>query len=60
MRITDRTPAEDGFYMPGEFEEHEGTVMIWPVRPGSWPHRGREAQPVFAEIIRLLAQDERV
>ena len=22
--------------MPGEFEPHEGTLMIWPWRPGSW------------------------
>ena len=31
-----RTPKADGFYMPGEFEPHEGTLMIWPWRPGSW------------------------
>nr|WP_330422050.1 hypothetical protein [Blautia sp. AF34-10] len=23
-----RTPKADGFYMPGEFEPHEGTLMI--------------------------------
>ena len=31
-------PASDGFHMPGEFEPHKGTIMIWPERPGvkSW------------------------
>ena len=23
-------PASDGFHMPGEFEPHKGTIMIWP------------------------------
>jgi hypothetical protein len=27
-------PASDGFHMPGEFEPHKGTIMIWPERPG--------------------------
>ena len=53
-------PVQDGFRMPGEFEPHEGTVMIWPVRPGSWPHHGAEAQKVFIEIISHLACDEKV
>ena len=31
-------PAADGFHMPGEFEPHKGTIMIWPERPGSWAY----------------------
>ena len=27
---------ELGMRMPGEFEAHHGTIMIWPKRPGSW------------------------
>ncbi len=59
-RITDRTPSEDGFRMPGEFEKHKGTLLIWPVRPGSWPYGGRDAKPVFARIARELAAHEEV
>ncbi len=35
------TPLHDGFYMPGEFEPHEGCILIWPKRPGSWPFEAR-------------------
>ncbi|HBZ53192.1 MAG TPA: agmatine deiminase [Eubacterium sp.] len=51
---------KDGFRMPAEYEEHEGTIMIWPVRPGSWgknPHRARIA---FAMIISELLKHEKV
>ncbi|MDO4262430.1 MAG: agmatine deiminase [Eubacteriales bacterium] len=55
-----KTPSSDGFYMPGEYEPHAGCVMIWPVRPGSWPHGGGEAQEAFAQIARAIADSERV
>lgn len=32
----DSTPIKDGFYMPAEFGRHDGTIMIYPTRPGSW------------------------
>ena len=50
------TPKADGFHMPGEFEKHKGTVMIWPVRPGSWPYGGKEAQKVFTKIAKEIAK----
>lgn len=60
QKITGRTPAEDGFYMPAEFEPHLGTVMIWPVRPGSWTNGGAEAQQTFAEIAEIISRSETV
>ncbi|MBO6259603.1 MAG: agmatine deiminase [Lachnospiraceae bacterium] len=53
-------PAADGFRMPGEFEKHSATIMIWPVRPGSWPHGGAEAQEVFARIVAEISKHEKV
>ena len=53
-------PAEDGFTMPGEFEKHRGCIMIWPVRPGSWTNRGKEAKQVFTQIARAIAESEEV
>ena len=53
-------PAEDGFRMPGEYEAHRGCVMIWPVRPGSWPHGAEEAQKTFSEIAEGIAESETV
>ena len=55
-----RLPVEDGFLMPGEFEKHRGCIMIWPVRPGSWTNRGKEAKPVFTQIARAIAESEEV
>ena len=53
-------PKADGFHMPGEFEKHKGTIMIWPVRPGSWPFKGIEAQKVFTTIAKEIAKHETV
>lgn len=54
------TPAQDGFRMPAEYEKHRGCVMIWPIRPGSWPYHGKEAKAVFAQVARAIAQSEEV
>ena len=36
MALLSTLPAADGFAMPAEFAPHRATVLIWPVRPGSW------------------------
>lgn len=46
--------------MPGEFEAHEGCVMIWPIRPGSWPHGAKEAQETFVQVAGAIAKSEHV
>lgn len=60
MQLFSRTPAADGFHMPAEYEPHRGCVMIWPVRPGSWPHGGTAAQRTFAAVARAIAESEPV
>ena len=35
MALLHTLPVRDGFAMPAEFAPHAGTVLIWPVRPGS-------------------------
>ncbi|MCR5210719.1 MAG: agmatine deiminase [Lachnospiraceae bacterium] len=60
MKRLNTTPANDGYHMPGEFEAHEGTIMIWPVRPGSWPHGAVEAQETFAEIAAEISLHEKM
>ena len=49
-----------GYRMPAEFEEHEATVMIWPVRPGSWPKGGIAAKKAFTEVAKKIALGEKV
>ena len=48
------------FYMPAEYAPHEGTLLIWPVRPGSWPHGGKAAQQAFCRIMEALLPHEKV
>lgn len=48
------------FYMPAEFAPHDGCIMIWPTRPGSWPYGGKAAQRAFCEVIAEIAESERV
>ncbi len=60
MGMLDSTPAQDGFWMPGEFEKHHGCLMIWPERPGSWPYGGKAAGCVFAQIASEIAKSEKM
>ncbi len=46
--------------MPGEFEPRQGTLLIWPVRPGSWPYDGRAAKKVFCQIMEAILASEKV
>lgn len=58
--IKETNPAQDGFYMPGEFERHQGCIMIWPERPGSWRNGAREAEAAFSAVICAIAESETV
>ena len=56
-----RLPSEpSGYTMPAEYARHNGTLMIWPVRPGSWGRDPKAAQEAFSAVIRQLAFHERV
>lgn len=54
------TPLADGFHMPGEFEEHEGCIIVWPQRPGSWSFGADEACKAFTAVIKAIAASEKV
>ena len=60
MKILYTKPGEDGFRMPGEFEEHQGCLMIWPERPGSWAYGAQSARRAFAQIAAAIAESETV
>lgn len=60
MKILNTKPINDGFHMPGEFEPHHGCILIWPVRPGSWPHGAKEAKETFTEIAEAISESEDV
>ncbi len=46
--------------MPGEFEPHSGTIMIFPERPGSWTYDAEPALPGFLEIWKAVTKDEKL
>ena len=54
------SPKKLGYRMPAEYEPHHGTLMIWPTRPGSWPFQGKAAKRAFSQIIKTIAEGERV
>jgi agmatine deiminase len=49
-----------GYRMPAEWEPHAATWLAWPHYHGDWPGRFEPIPWVYTEIIRNLAQHERV
>jgi len=54
------TPAADGFWMPAEFERHDGCWMIWPERTDNWRLGAKPAQEAFAAVAAAIAASEPV
>ena len=54
------TPQADGFFMPGEYEPHDGCILIWPERPGSWKNGAAAARKAFRSVIAAIAESETV
>jgi agmatine deiminase len=56
-----KTPANLGFRMPGEWEPHASTWFSWPRPDGiSFPERYEAVPRVYAELIRHLVKVEEV
>ncbi|MGX4599204.1 agmatine deiminase [Faecalimicrobium sp. JNUCC 81] len=60
MKKLTSTPKQDGFRMPGEFEEHDGCWIIWPERPDNWRLGGKPAQHVFEKVATAISEFEKV
>ncbi len=58
--MKDTRTRNSGFSMPGEFEPHQGCIMIWPERPGSWIYGAKAARIAFRNVIAAIAESERV
>ncbi len=49
----------DGSYnMPAEYDIHSGTLMIWPVREGSWGKDSNAAKDAFCSIFKEIIKSE--
>ena len=60
MKMLNMTPDKDGFFMPAEFAEHEGTLMIYPTRPGSWGKDRSGALFSFGKIYTEIMKREKL
>lgn len=60
MEFLKNTPKQDCFYMPAEFAEHEGCIIVWPERPGSWSFGAEKAREAFTAVIKAIATSEKV
>jgi agmatine deiminase len=56
----EKTPRELGYRMSAEWEPHEATWLAWPHNRDDWPGKFQPIPWVYAEIVRLLAAQERV
>lgn len=52
------TPAADGYRMPGEFESHAGTWMLWPERGDTWREDAAPAEEAFARVAAAIVEAE--
>ena len=48
------------YRMPAEYEHHRATLMIWPVRPGSWPDGAKAARAAFLKTAAAIAESEQL
>lgn len=60
MKVYNTIPKNEGFRMPGEFEPHHGTLLIWPQRTDNWRLGAKPAQKTFVEVAEAIAEYEDV
>ncbi len=53
-------PAQNGWYMPAEWQPHEATWLAWPHQRADWPGKFSAIPWVYAEIVRHLHTGEKV
>jgi agmatine deiminase len=52
--------ADRTYRMPAEWAPHRGTWLSWPHKEASWPGKFDPVPPIFAEMVRVLADEEEV
>ncbi|MFZ1919197.1 MAG: agmatine deiminase family protein [Terriglobales bacterium] len=60
MRTQSKLPSALRYRMPAEWEPHASTWLAWPRLRGDWPGKFEPIPWLYAEIVRNLAQHERV
>ena len=60
IKTRGKTPWQLGYRMPAEWGPHEATWLAWPHNPEDWPGKFAAIPWLYAEIVRLLSERERV
>lgn len=58
MKKLNSIPKQDGYRMPGEYEKHSKTYMIWPERTDNWRNGAKPAQKVYTEVASVIGKYE--
>jgi agmatine deiminase len=58
--LREKTPAAEGYWMPAEFEPHDGTWLLWPLRTDNWRDGARPAQEAVLSVATAISHFERV
>jgi agmatine deiminase len=58
--LREKTPAAEGYWMPAEFEPHDGTWLLWPERTDNWRDGARPAQEAVLQVAGAVSHFERV
>ena len=53
-------PSADGFRMPFEGDAHKATVVLMPYRKDTWRENGVPAQLAYRDVIKAIAEHEKV
>ena len=59
IQNTPRNPADEGFYMPAEWELHSRTWMAWPCREEMWSNKMATRQ-AYANVANTISEFEPV
>jgi agmatine deiminase len=59
-RLLTSLPVADGCRMPGEFEPHAASWLIWPERPDIWRAGAVPVQAAFVALVNAIAMCEPV
>ena len=60
LSVANDTPAALGYRMPAEWEPHDATWLSWPHRLATWPGKFEPIPPLYARLVRTLAEYEPV
>jgi agmatine deiminase len=54
------TPAQLGYRMPAEWQQHSATWLAWPKDPLTWPDRVPLVEEIFLQMMAALSPNETV